>query len=653
LVAFLPADCCDHLLAPNARTCESFQNSFLKKIDRRALLASSVLARRRNPHVVIVYRDVERLANARAFLDECAAGLRATADGKAADHGQATQLLIDFGELETAVSDALFPSADGASQVTDDWRRASVALGHMFVASWLQLGSRALRGRARKTLELIEALRPTLQAGPARLRVPEGYAYYAVYPETYIAAAKRFVRGRCPGRAVCLGLRSIGTSLSAAVAAGLEAEGWRIVAFTLRPRGHPFQRRPILTRELSTRVKNLKHAYFLIIDEGPGLSGSSFCGTAEVLSELSIPAHRIVLFPSWPADGSTFNSEAARHRWRLHPKVCCSFEGAWAAPRELGAMQDLSGGAWRRHCYPDEACYPAVQPQHERRKYLVTSPPGERILLKFAGLGRYGSTTYTRAERLAEAGFTPPVLGLREGFLMQTFVPGQPLRRADVDADLMRRAAGYLAHLRRRFVCERHVSFDGLSEMIDVNVTEGLGPGWRHRLNDLDRFRVILANVPAVAVDGRMLPHEWLRTPHGILKTDAIDHHDDHFFPGPQDIAWDVAGFSAEFGLHERATRDFAGEVAALSGDRSLKARLPFYRIAYLAHRFGYASMAARTLGASQDGKRMAALVRRYRQQLRVAIAGLGDAHSARVGARRSRHCFDVGEPDALQTRRQ
>jgi hypothetical protein len=149
----------------------------------------------------------------------------------------------------------------------------------------------------------------------------------------------------------------------------------------------------------------------------------------------------------------------------------------------------------------------------------------------------------------------------------------------------------------------------------------------------------MLADVPAVAVDGRMLPHEWLRTPHGILKTDAVDHHDDHFFPGPQDIAWDVAGFVSEFGLAEKAARGFTGEVAALSGDRSLRARLPFYRIAYLAYRVGYASMAARTLGPSRDGTRMAALVRRYRQQLRLAIAGLGDPHFARVGARRSRRC--------------
>jgi hypothetical protein len=609
----------------------------------------------RGTDIVIVYRDVERRADPQTLVAACVADLRAVAEGRTTDHAQATRLLIEFGELETAMADTLFPTADGVSPVADDWRRASLALGHLFVASWLRCGLQTLRGRAREALARIEALRPTLRSGVVRLRVPEGYAYYALYPETYVAAAEHFIRGRCPGTAVCVGLRSIGTSLSAAVAAALEAEGWRVVALTMRPRGHPFQRRPILTPELATRIESLSHAFVLIIDEGPGLSGSSICSTAAALSELGVPAHRIVLFPSWPADGSTFNSNAARDRWRLHPKVCCSFEDAWLARGMLGEnLEDLSSGAWRRRCYPGEARYPAVQPQHERRKYLATPAPGSHVLFKFAGLGRYGAAKLDRAARLADAGFTPPVLGLRDGFLLQTFVQGRPLCRAEKDADVMHGAAAYLAHLRRRFVCDRQIALEALLEMIEVNVTEGLGQGWRNRLGDLDRFRAVLGGVPAVAVDGRMMPHEWLRTRHGILKTDAVDHHDDHFFPGPQDIAWDIAGFSAEFGLEEEATRDFTGEVATLSGDRSLKARLPFYRIAYLAYRLGYTSLAARTLGPLPDGARMAALVRRYRQQLRLAIAGLGDAPGAQVGGRRNPRCLGgVVEPDVLETSKQ
>ncbi len=126
-----------------------------------------------------------------------------------------------------------------------------------------------------------------------RLRVPEGYAYYALYPETYVAASRLFLNGRERGTAVCVGIRSIGTSLSAVVGATLELEGWEVHPLTLRPRGDPFRRRPVLTRELAHWLERQEQAYFLVIDEGPGLSGSSLCGVADVISELGVPDARI------------------------------------------------------------------------------------------------------------------------------------------------------------------------------------------------------------------------------------------------------------------------------------------------------------------------------------------------------------------------
>jgi hypothetical protein len=574
---------------------------------------------------LIVYRDVMHLVEPRALLRECEGLLRTIADGRGADHALAVRLLIDFGELESAVVDTLCPSADDVSPVADLWRRGALAIGHLFVASWLQHGAERLRAAATGALSSISQLSRSLQAGALRLHVPEGYAYYGLYPETYVAAASLFQSGRKPGAAVCIGVRSIGTSLSAVVGAALEAEGWRVVPLTLRPRGHPFQRRPILSRELTQRLESQQQALFLIIDEGPGLSGSSFCGVAEVLSQLGVPDDRIALFPSWSADGSTFNSGISRERWRRHRRFCCSFEEAWLVRGVLGAeLQDVSGGAWRSGCYTHPADYPAVHPQHERRKYLATlSSSGEQVLFKFAGLGRYGAAKHARAEGLAETGFTPPVFGLRDGFLLQTFAAGWPLCREDADARLLRAAARYLAHLRGNDAVEDSVCFESLAQMVEVNVVEGLGPAWRNRLGDLERFRAILAASPALAIDGRMMPHEWLATSRGILKADATDHGDDHFFPGPQDIAWDVAGFAIEFGLSRGAKEDFADAVSSLSGDLNLRLRLPFYAVAYLACRLGYVTLAAQTLGESPDSARMAALAQRYRRQLRLSIARL------------------------------
>jgi hypothetical protein len=283
----------------------------------------------------------------------------------------------------------------------------------------------------------------------------------------------------------------------------------------------------------------------------------------------------------------------------------------------LDGARDLSGGLWRTLLYPDEARWPAAQPQHERRKYLRRNDP---VLLKFAGLGRYGAAKRALAERLAAGGFAPPVLGIEHGFLKTAFVPGRPLGRRDLDGAIVATAARYIAFRRAASPVEETLRFDELSGLVENNVRWGLGADWLGRLGRLQDAAPLFRDVPAVAVDARMLPHEWIRTESGFLKTDGVDHFDDHFFPGPQDIAWDVAGFAVEFGLDSRAADEFAGAVGAALRDPSLPARLPFLTLAYVATRLGYASLAASSLGATPDGRRQAKLTKRYAWQLRRAV---------------------------------
>src|SRR5690349_8959561 len=52
------------------------------------------------------------------------------------------------------------------------------------------------------------------------LRLPEGFAFYAVYPEAYVEAARRL---KLSGPPRVIGIRSIGTTLGAIVAAALGA----------------------------------------------------------------------------------------------------------------------------------------------------------------------------------------------------------------------------------------------------------------------------------------------------------------------------------------------------------------------------------------------------------------------------------------------
>ena len=113
------------------------------------------------------------------------------------------------------------------------------------------------------------------------VRPAEGFAWYAVYPEMYSAAARRFVHERRPVECVVIGIRSIGTTLSTVVEHELRAHGIRAVSLTVRPRGHPFDRTLVLSEELERMLRARSRDHFLIVDEGPGLSGSSFISVAE------------------------------------------------------------------------------------------------------------------------------------------------------------------------------------------------------------------------------------------------------------------------------------------------------------------------------------------------------------------------------------
>jgi hypothetical protein len=157
--------------------------------------------------------------------------------------------------------------------------------------------------------------------------------------------------------------------------------------------------------------------------------------------------------------------------------------------------------------------------------------------------------------------------------------------------------------------------------MVVTNVAEGLGDEWSPRLDArLKECGASWCERP-VALDGRMQPHEWIRTSRGYLKTDAVHHHDDHFFPGCQDIAWDVAGTCLEFNLEPEHRQHLIRRYEALSQDSTIAARLPLHAITYLAFRLGYSTQASSSLGQSPDGRRFADAAVRYGKLLRSELS--------------------------------
>lgn len=596
---------------------------------------------------MLVYRTCRRPSGTAPLLRSVLDETERLAAGRPG-HDRVRDLLVAFDELESAVADALNPETDGEGAVQTAFRRAALEMGRAFAASHEgraeecreALGRLGLRLHRLRQLELPQTVL-TAQA--------EGYAWYALFPESYLAAARRFWEEERPRSAVCLGIRQIGASLSAVVAAALQRQGCPVRLHTVRPRGHPFHRVFLPSPPFAGRLRaRADSVHFLIVDEGPGLSGSSLCSVAETLSNWGIPDERIVFFPSWIPDGSAFASPGARARWRRHRAFCAAPEDLWPGGSPLSGIfpgwepRDISAGEWRPLLLGSPAAYPPVHPQHERRKILLKPPglplpsapegwrgisPDAFVLARFAGFGGRGRGALERARLLEEGGWGPPVLGHAEGFLLTRFVPGRPLGPRDASAELVETVARYLAWVRERFPAQDETPPEALAEMIRVNVAEGLGERWAERLPPLEDLAV---PAPPSALDARLFPHEWLSTPAGYRKTDGFDHHDDHFFPGPTDIAWDLAAACIEFRLPPAQAARLLRAFQTHSGDAGIACRLPFHRLGWLAFRLGYATLAADGLAPSGEADRFRRALCLYRRLLQIEIENLacprGDA---------------------------
>ncbi|MFL5515610.1 MAG: hypothetical protein ACJ8DJ_05605 [Gemmatimonadales bacterium] len=577
---------------------------------------------------MIVYRETQRSVEPGRLLRELersVAGL-----GARPSHDAIVESLVDLGIAESAILDAIHPTSDEESELDRRFRTAAVSAGRLLVESWRGRKS-SLQQRGAELLARIRAIRDLPLPSRCVTTVPEGFAHYGVWPEAYAASAERLFAELRPIRAWVLGLRSIGAPLSAVVTAALEGSGCDVLSHTLRPRGHPFARRPVVGSQLTGRLRaDASSAHFLIVDEGPGLSGSSFTGVAEALARLGVPDERIVLMPSWITDGAGLNSDLARRRWPRHPQFATSFDSPWPAPAPPKCLRigeqtvDLSAGRWRERLIGRGTPWPAVHPQHERRKLTAG---GQWVA--FAGLGKFGRRTFELQAGLAEAGFVPPPRALEQGMLIRDMVQGTPLVAKDCDGALLARIAAYLSH-RARHVRVKDDDREALRDMALSNVEEALGGDLARAAEERLRSSGFPGEAPAVALDARMQPHEWLRTSSGMLKTDATDHHVDHFFPGCGDIAWDLAGAVVEFNLPEAARDALTRQYRQLSGDRTMARRLPGYLVAYLAFRTAYASLAAETLANTDDGTRFATLSRRYIRMLRREL-GARTAAAARA----------------------
>src|SRR5688572_9777661 len=181
---------------------------------------------------MLVYGDPQYSISAQHFLNAFERRL-ISADPNDADSKRA--LLIQAGQFEQALFDLLEAAApQHSNDLLPAMHLTDVAARALFRGSeddWLRLA-----------LTQVEHLR-RLGRLPLGVEIPEGYEFYGLYPEQFMTTACRWLRHTSAKTILVVGVRSIGTSLSAVVQAALNDAGRRSKRITVRPLGHPFQRR--------------------------------------------------------------------------------------------------------------------------------------------------------------------------------------------------------------------------------------------------------------------------------------------------------------------------------------------------------------------------------------------------------------------------
>jgi hypothetical protein len=537
---------------------------------------------------MIVYRQQQRLVETRALVRNLSRQVDDLSAVVTPRHDGIVGALVDAGELASAVADAHATERDVIDPSSRQLLQIACLLAKAADASW-----RGAVGdvTARVSDAAVAISRVGRLSMPSKVQqaVSEGFAYYGLGPELYAEAARGWAATARPHTVWCVGLRTIGLPLAASAAAALENSGVDARVISLRPRGHPFARCIVADRSVAVELMSTPHPWYLVIDEGPGISGSSMAGTAEWLSSLGATDDRIVLMPAYQPRVEAFD-ERERQRWQRHRVHAADFEATWIASRRLSnewssnRITDLGGGRWRSFVSLGGEP-PATNPQHERRKYRVRRGEND-CLLKFAGHGRYARKIAARADGAAAAGWSPPALEIRGGWSVfgwrDEHFGIDPSSTTDLE-----QLASYLAFVARSRACGEAAEPSALLEMAVTNTRAACGDeaaGMVERLQPRD-------TVAAVDLDGHLRAHEWYHSNNALQKTDGVEHGDDHFFPGPTDIAWDLGSAIEEWTLDDAAARFVIDRYISASGDVAVRRRLPFYRAAYLAFRVGYTAM--------------------------------------------------------------
>lgn len=555
---------------------------------------------------LLVFREGKVSRDPRELLLEARDALQrvSTLSDFASDSAREALLeaLLRCGELECALADA----QDISIQVTS------------FAAVTDRVAMALMSGRAPEIQGIsLDRLEQLVSPELVTVSPPEGFCYYALHPLDYADLLSSLqIR---PAATAVIGIRSIGTTLSAVVRGWFELHGIPAKRISVRPDGHPFDRRLSLSSEERGWIRRQRDhgAVFPVVDEGPGLSGSSFLAVGEALVENGVAPEQVIFLPSSEPDLNSLLAPRAAERWSKFRTV--ALQPTRQIPQD--AQEEIGGGRWRDTVFASPNEWPASWPWTERKKYL--SGNRER-LFRFDGLGHYGKVARRRSQLLAEHGWGPTAEDAGNGFTAFPWLNSggwkppnevggfhriasriQQLRNRYHQKEILH-AAQYCAFRSQHFQTEARDQ-SALEHMARINLE-------RASCVHLPQDFQLVTECPVIA-DARMMPHEWIVSDGRLLKSDASSHGDDHFYPGPTDIAWDLAGLIVEWNLDQDGKRVFLDEYLRVSRD-DVSRRLNNYMVAYCAFRLGFSLSAEQSVDDPAEKSRFLREAQRYRSQL-------------------------------------
>lgn len=513
---------------------------------------------------------------------------------RSASTDELTELTVAAGQLEQATHDALAPSRPASASPV-------IARAHALTRELAAELVHSLDGaRCMTAGERVASLQrwlgtPPPQARQVRWKLPEGLAFYDLEPAAFVAAAEAWRRGPGAGAATALvlGVRSIGTTLGAVVAAALRHRGVDARCETVRPVGPPFAREVDLTGfDLPRRIP------VLIVDEGPGLSGSSLAAVARAVHAAGLEPPSIALLPSHAADPGPMAPVWVRDLWSALPRFVVT-PGAETRGRRLDAVGSSwaarPGGPGAPPRFDPRPCRRFARPWHSSVRAVarfggvasVLDGSGElRSLVEAVGAGL--------AARAA-AGFGPPVLGAASGYVVNAVAPGPAsaaLPPASVVTSYLVATAG--APLDRTAA---QASLERARDLLTTNAADFVVPP------DLDRLAAGLRLDPALgaaATDYDLAEYHWRRQHDGAWwklggRGAAVW---DHTAVGPQTLAWSLGSAVAEGWRPGTSVDDLlqatASAWSAATAAPDLAPTLASFAAAYAAFRRGQGDLCAR-----------------------------------------------------------